>query len=207
MKKPFLFLFILNTAFLSFSQAVRGSYYDFLNQTESMPVKPNPSTLIIYRPENKEPLNEIRCFLKIEDDKGNDVTYDSSICTATYEWVNWRSDLTYITKIDATYFTSIFQRPYQGTVKNYQHTYYLSGGMATHQKIKKGKYKITVFTKVKDQNMFIYSTKEKPFDWISNTFEYDTENPTNVIFVSPLFTNNGFYKGGWKIDYLAPKYW
>ena len=144
MKKPFLFLFILNTAFLSFSQAVRGSYYDFLNQTESMPVKPNPSTLIIYRPENKEPLNEIRCFLKIEDDKGNDVTYDSSICTATYEWINWRSDLTYITKIDATYFTSIFQRPYQGTVKNYQHTYYLSGGMATHLNLKKGKYKITI---------------------------------------------------------------
>ena len=65
----------------------------------------------------------------------------------------------------------------------------------------KGKYKITVYTPVENQNMFTYSTETKPFEWQSNSFEYDTENPTNVIYVYPTFTQNGFYAGGWKIDY------
>ena len=146
---------------------------------------------------------DLRLF--IENDGINplalDVTYDKTFCTATYEWVNWRSDLTYITKKDARDFFSVFQKPYQGKVQNYQKSYYLSGGMATHLNLKKGKYKITVYTPVENQNMFTYSTETKPFEWQSNTFEYDTENPTNVIYVYPTFTQNGFYAGGWKIDY------
>ena len=90
----FLFLLILS------AQPLPGSYYDFLEQTENMEVKPNPATLIIYRPENKGQMNEIRCFIRLEDEKGNNVTYNKDFCTATYEWVNWRSDLTYITKKD-----------------------------------------------------------------------------------------------------------
>ena len=58
----------------------------------------NSSSLIIYRPENTNQLNEIRCFFKLEDMNGNDVTYEKSICSATYEWVTWRSDLSKITK-------------------------------------------------------------------------------------------------------------
>ena len=190
-----------------FSQPLPGSYYDFIEETENMVVKPNPATLIIYRPENRGEMNDIRCFIQIQDENETDVTYNKEILTATYEWVSWRSDLTYITKKDARNFFSVFQKPYQGKVQNYRKSYYLSGGMAMHLNLKKGKYKITVYTKVKDQNMFTYSTDTKPFDWQSNTLFYDTENPTNVIFVSPTFTDNGFYAGGWKIDYFAPEYW
>ena len=42
-------------------------------------------------------------------EEGKDVTYNKDFCTATYEWVNWRSDLTYITKKDARNFFSVFQ--------------------------------------------------------------------------------------------------
>ena len=40
----------------------------------------------------------------------------------------------------------------------------------------------------------------------SNTFYYDTNNPTKVIFVMPTADENGFYDGGWYIDYKAPKF-
>ena len=207
-KKSFLFtVFVFLFLQILPAQPLPGSYYDFIEQTENMEVKPNPATLIIYRPENKGQMNEIRCFLRIQDEEGKDVTYNKDFCTATYEWVNWRSDLTYITKKDARNFFSVFQKQYQGKVQNYKKSYYLSGGMATHLNLKKGKYKITVYTPVENQNMFTYSTETKPFEWKSNTFEYNTENPTNVIFVSPTFTENGFYAGGWKIDYFAPEHW
>ena len=49
----FLFLSILS------AQPLPGSYYDFLEQTENMEVKPNPATLIIYRPENKGEMNMV----------------------------------------------------------------------------------------------------------------------------------------------------
>ena len=46
----------------------------------------NPWELIIYRPENSSQINEIRCWLKLEDEAGNDVTYTAA--TATYEWIS-----------------------------------------------------------------------------------------------------------------------
>ena len=89
-----------------------------------------------------------------------------------------------------------------------QKTYYLEGGMAAHLNLQKGKYNITVYTP-KDQAG--YFTSQNPCsndgDWSSNTFYYDTENPTKVIFVVPTADDNGFYNGGWYIDYKAPKYY
>lgn len=134
----------------------------------------NPWELIIYRPENSSQINEIRCWLKLEDEAGNDVTYTAA--TATYEWMS---------------------RP--NVVNQFQKTWWLSGGMAIHLNLKKGKYKISVYTPV--DKMWPYKA-DKP--WTSNVFEYDTENPAKVIFVMPVKNDNGFYTGEWHIDYKAP---
>ena len=171
------FLLLISSAL--FAQPVPGSYYDFVDATKDMPAGHDKTALIIYRPDNIGVLNDIRCFLRIEDEKGKDITYDKKYITATYEWV------------------SIPDR-----ANNYKKKYYLSGGMAMHLKLKKGRYKISLFTPVDQQNNFIYPQVDtKPFQWESNVFEYNTENPTKVIFVTPTRNDNGFYNGGWVIDY------
>ena len=179
MRKAFFLLLIIS--FPLFAQPVPGSYYDFLDATKDLPAGHDKTSLIIYRPDNIGVLNDIRCFLRLENEQGNDVTY--SAATATYEWV------------------SIPDR-----INNYKKKYYLSGGMAMHLKLKKGRYKISLYTPVDQQNNFTYAEADvKPFQWESNVFEYNTENPTKVIFVSPTRNDNGFYNGGWVIDYRAGK--
>lgn len=161
----------------AFAQPVPGSYYDFIEATKDMDVGHDKTSLIIYRADNKSTMNDIRCFLKLEDEDGNDVTYTA--CTATYEWVR-----------------------IPNVVNQYKKKYYLSGGMAMHLKLKKGVYKISLYTPVDQQANFTYSDPSvEPFQWESNTFTYNTENPTKVIFVYPTYTENGFYSGGWVIDY------
>lgn len=169
--------------FLVFStiaaQPVPGSYYDFIDATKDLPAGHDKTSLIIYRPDNIGVLNDIRCFLRIENEAGQDVTYDKKTITASYEWV------------------SLPDR-----ANNYKKKYYLSGGMAMHLKLKKGRYKISLYTPVDQQNNFVYAEADtKPFQWESNVFEYNTENPTRVIFVTPTRNDNGFYNGGWIIDY------
>ena len=160
-----------------FSQPVPGSYFDFIDATKDMPAGHDKTSLIIYRPDNVGVLNDIRCFLRLEDEEGNDVTYTA--CTATYEWMS-TPDI----------------------IRNYKHTYFLSGGMAMHLKLKKGRYKISLYTPADQQNNFTYPQENtKPFQWESNVFEYNTENPTKVIFVKPTHNDNGFYNGGWIINY------
>ena len=179
MRKVFFVLLIVIAPL--FAQPVPGSYYDFLDATKDLQAGHDKTSLIIYRPDNIGVLNDIRCFLRLEDEQGNDVTY--SAATATYEWV------------------SIPDR-----INNYKKKYYLSGGMAMHLKLKKGRYKISLYTPVDQQNNFTYAeAAAKPFQWESNVFEYNTENPTKVIFVSPTRNDNGFYNGGWVIDYRAGK--
>ncbi len=185
LKTSFRFKFGL-TVFFSFfflstltSQPVPGSYNDFIDATKDLPAGHDKTSLIIYRPDNVGVLNDIRCFLRLEDEEGNDVTYSTTAVTATYEWV------------------SIPDR-----ANNYKKKYYLSGGMAMHLKLKKGRYKISLYTPVDQQNNFTYPQIETPpFQWESNVFEYNTENPTRVIFVTPTRNDNGFYNGGWVIDY------
>ena len=169
--------------FLLFStlcaQPLPGSYQDFTEATKDLPAGHDKTSLIIYRPDNIGVLNDIRCFLRIQDEAGQDITYDSSRITATYEWMS-TPDI----------------------IRNYKHTYFLSGGMAMHLKLKKGRYKISLYTPLDQQNNFTYAEADaKPLQWESNVFEYDTENPTKVIFVTPTRNDNGFYNGGWVIDY------
>ena len=173
------FLFFIFAASQLSAQPVPGSYYDFLDATKDLPAGHDKTSLIIYRPDNLGVLNDIRCFLRLEDESGKDVTYDKSVITATYEWVSIPDH-----------------------ANNYKKKYYLSGGMAMHLKLKKGRYKISLYTPVDQQNNFTYpQAGARPFQWESNVFEYNTENPTKVIFVYPTRNDNGFYNGGWKIDY------
>ncbi len=189
---------VLLTFFLSYTlaaQPVPGSYYDFVDATKDLPAGHDKTSLIIYRPDNVGVLNDIRCFLRIQDEAGQDITYDTSYITATYEWMS-TPDI----------------------IRNYKHTYFLSGGMAMHLKLKKGRYKISLYTPVNQQNNFVYPesgeeartalqsgvveySQPQAFQWESNVFEYNTENPTKVIFVTPTRNDNGFYNGGWVIDY------
>ena len=178
-KPHFIFLLSLIFSTMLYSQPLPGSYYDFIDATKDLPAGHDKTSLIIYRPDNLGVLNDIRCFLRLQDETGKDVTYDTTTITATYEWV------------------SIPDR-----ANNYKKKYYLSGGMAMHLKLKKGRYKISLYTPVDQQNNFVYAEADaKPFQWESNVFEYNTENPTKVIFVSPTRNDNGFYNGGWIIDY------
>lgn len=176
-KRRFFIAFFIIFSLSLFAQPVPGSYYDFIDATKDMSVTHDKQKLIIYRPENNGAMNDIRCFLRLEDENGNDVTYTSA--TATYEWVN-------IPDIPNLY----------------KKNYYLSGGMAMHLSLKKGKYKISFYTPKDKQNNFTYPVVgTKPFEWSSNVFEYNTENPTKVIFLTATTNDNGFYNGGWKIDY------
>lgn len=152
-------------------------------QSSSTDIHHNPWELIIYRPENNGDLNYVRCWIKLEDaHTGEDVTYTNA--KATYEWIS-----------------------IPDVVNNYRQTYYLDSGMAAHLNLKSGQYNITVYTP-KDKASFF--TSQNPCsnegDWTSNTFYYDTNNPTKVIFVMPTADENGFYDGGWYIDYKAPKF-
>lgn len=142
-------------------------------------VRFNPWELIIYRPENSWHINEKRCWLKICDMEGNDVT--RTCCKAWYFWVSNPREL-----------------------NNYESSCYLSGGMAMYMNIKKGRYKISVFT---PKSELVFASVSNKNDWVSNEFVYDTENPAKVIFVYPGADDNGFYSGQWIVSHRAPKFW
>ena len=163
------------------------------------PLHFNQWELLIYRPENSGQMNKVRCYLKIEDEEGNDVTF--SKCKATYYYAN---SLVKNPKENSKDFSAIFNRSAPRTVFNYRKKYFLEGGLVTYLLLQKGKYKISVYTP-SDQHFFV-KTPESP-EWTSNTFEYDTENPLKVIFVSPTANENGFYNGGWFISAKAPEYY
>lgn len=146
---------------------------------EQAPLRHNPWELILYRPEDADGMNEVRCWLRIEDEDGNDVTY--SAAKATYEWIS-----------------------IPGVVNQYERTYYLSGGMAMHLLLKGGAYTISFYTPADKQ---FGADVQNGGQWESNRFSYDTRNPAKVIFVSPTADGNGFYNGGWHIDYRAPRFW
>ena len=149
--------------------------------------------LIIYRPQNSENINEVRCWIKIEDENGNDVTYSQA--TAAYAWMDRPNEL-----------------------HRYQKSFYLSGGMACHLYLntRNGeKYRISVYTpKDHVENFPIAETLKT--DWDSSVFEYDSSkvensvdkryNPLKVIFVAPMANDNGFYEPHWDIHSRAPKY-
>ncbi len=190
----------------------------------SQEVKPNPWSLIIYRPNNIGQMNDIWCWVKLEDfETGQDVTY--SKVKAKFEWVentitverylNIGTPLTMQKdgnllqpqnklKLESTLWPTVARlfRP-EKIVKlyDYKKTYYLAGGMAMHLNLRPGKYRITVYTPKEKTNLF---ECENEGDWLSNEFIYNTENPTNVIFVTPTMNENCFYNGAWQINWKAP---
>lgn len=170
--------FQLNSMHFLISALFISILFIFPTTSELPDLKHNPWELIIYRPENSHQINEIRCYLKIEDENGNDVS--GAKVSATYEWIS-NPDV----------------------INNYKKSYYLLGGMAAHLRLKPGKYRFSVFTPEKELVNFSGKAKE---EWQSNIFEYDTENPAKVIFVIPEADDNGFYSGRWRIDYKAPKW-
>ena len=194
-KQSVLFIFLLyicNFSTLIFAQ----QKIQILN--DDSPLHFNQWELLIYRPENSGTMNNIRCWLKLEDENGNDVTY--SKCKATYYYAN---NVVKDKKAETMQFGSIFHRSAPRQVFEYQKTYFLEGGLVMYLLLQPGKYKISVYTP-KDQQ---YLAKiENKNEWTSNVFEYDTENPAKVLFVSPTANDNGFYNGGWHIDFKAPKY-
>ncbi len=166
MKKLFTFLIFF---FALFTNSINA---------EISQIKHNPWELIIYRPENSSNLNDIRCWLKIEDESGNEVS--KTKVKAKYEWIS---------------------NP--GTFYNYKKSIFINGGMAVHLNLKKGRYRFSVYTPESELKYFSGSAKEV---WTSNIFEYNTENPAKVIFIIPQSDNNGFYSGKWIIDYKSPEW-
>ncbi len=161
------------------------------------PVHPDPWSLIIFRPENPQPMNNVRCWVKLEDaESGEDVTFTKT--TAKYEWVN---ESIPIEKKNPRSLAAIFRVNRKVRLYDYERSRYLSGGMAMHLNLKKGKYKISVRTPADKAGLC--ETQNKG-DWESNEFFYDTDNPTNVIFVTPTVNDNGFFNGGWHVDYRSP---
>lgn len=157
--------------------------------------------LIIYRPQNNGEINEVRCYLQLLDENDEDVTFSS--CSAAYEWIENHYDFGSSQNLQEIFSSS----RKKNVLYHYKKSYFLSGSMAMHLTLKPGKYKIRFYTPVDKQNNFSYSIEgTKPYEWKSNTFEYDTQNPAKVIFVSPVVNENGFYNGSWHIDYKAPKY-
>ena len=139
-------------------------------------------SLEIYRPSNFSLMDEIPCLLKITDTEGNDAW--DKIISINYSWYN-----------------DMITNPH------WTHTYYngcFTGGAVIHLQMQAGVYKISVSTPQNHQRDYL---PENTDEWISNEFIYKTGSPAlKVIFVSPTANQNGFYTGGWHIDYRAPKY-
>ncbi len=149
-------------------------------------------SLQIYRPENKGVLNDIPCLIRITDMDGKDAS--ASITHISYNWyyelrtLNWRGE----PKMLNRYFDGCF-----------------TGGVILHLLTKPGKYLISVYTPLEKQQGYSDSHSQllgQRRTWESNTFTYDTKNPPKVIFVSPTANDNGFFNGGWHVDYRAPKF-
>ena len=136
---------------------------------------------IIYRPANKDELNEIRCYLKILDQEGNDVTEKIS---ASYAWIDQKEKL-----------------------YSYEKKYYLMGGMAMHVGIPEGKFSFIFYTPVEKQSLYPGAKKLGNKVWESRPYTVDSANLPKVFFVSPLADENGFFKGEWLMDYRAPKFY
>lgn len=159
-------------------------------------IKPNPWSLIIFRPDNIGAMNDVRCWIKLEDaETGEDVTFTKA--SAKYEWI-WETIT--VDKKNPKSLAALFKPNRIVNFHEYKRTWYLSGGMAMHLNLKPGKYKISFYTPKDKTNLYPCDNKE---DWISNIFTYDTTNPTNVIFLKPTMNDNGFYNGGWFISPYA----
>ena len=140
-------------------------------------------SLEIYRPSNFGLMDEIPCLLKITDEDGNDA---------------WDK----IISISVSWYDSMQSTPH------WSHTYYdgcFTGGAIVHLEMQRGTYRISVSTPPEHQRNYLENNSD---EWTSNEFVYRTGSPAlKVIFINPTANQNGFYTGGWHIDYRAPRYY
>lgn len=159
--------------------------------------------LEIYRPENFGALNTIPCLIRVTDQAGNDAS--DRISHLSYNWYyeiplpNWSRQPESLNR----YFNGCF-----------------TGGVVVHLLMQPGIYEISVYTPVDKQQDYkiaqvhtsgsaateTESTEAAPREWTSNTFTYNTAHKPNVIFISPVANENGFFCGSWHIDYKAPRF-
>ena len=152
------------------------------------------AALEIYRPENHGALNTIPCLIRVTDEDGADAS--DRIRHISYNWYyemplpNWSRQ----PKMLNRYFNGCF-----------------TGGVVVHLLMQPGRYLISVTTPVEKQQDYVIAERHSdaavPRAWVSNTFLYDTAHRPNVVFVSPTANDNGFFNGGWHIDYRAPRYY
>ncbi|MGP1588154.1 MAG: hypothetical protein ACTTHG_07435 [Treponemataceae bacterium] len=201
-KQIFVFLIFLFTAvFFNISSLFSQTAEQSFSTDTKFSVSPNPWSIIIYRPQNNYELNHVKCWITVTDAQtGEDVTYSDKI-KAKYEWV---ANTQILENNEPKSFFTMFKGQLRSFFLNYQKTYWLMGGVAMHLNIKPGKYIFSITTPYDETSLFPIKNSG---DWTSNRLFYDTENPTNVIFVCPSVDENGLYNGGWHIDYFAPKYW
>ena len=95
----------------------------------------NGFSLIIYRPENSKNINDLRCYIKIENENGEDI---SEKIPAWFEFVSEKGK-----------FSRFKKKPY------------LLGGMAAHVFLGTGKFKISVYTTKEDAEGFSLPEKIK----------------------------------------------
>ena len=147
--------------------------------------------LVVYRPQNSADINAVRCWIRVEDMDGNDVTYKNA--RASFAYMNRPDELSW-----------------------YRRSFYLEGGMACHLYLDPGKYRISVYTPKSHVECFSLPERLRT-DWDSDSFVYDSgiiensvdkddANLLRVIFVSPVADENWFYKPRWHVDYRAPSY-
>lgn len=146
--------------------------------------------LIVYRPQNSADINAVRCWVRIEDMDGNDVTHTAA--RAAYAYMDRPRELSW-----------------------YRRSFYIEGGMACHLYLNRGRYRISVFTPKSHVSDFPLPERLRA-DWDSDVFVYDSDivrnsvgegaNILRVIFVSPTANGDGFYEPHWKVDYRAPVY-
>ena len=149
--------------------------------------------LIVYRPENNEQINEVRCWIQLLDEDGNDVTHTKA--RAAYAWIDQPKKL-----------------------YRYEKSFYVSGGMVCHLYLdSRHGEKYTIRVRTPKAHVQDFPLPERlQVDWDSNDFVYDSANvrnsaedganPLKVIFVSPTANDNGFYEPRWLIDHRAPRY-
>ena len=148
----------------------------------SQEIHHSPWELVIYRPLNKGDINDVRCYLVLEDAQTGEIVTKTALRKASYQ---------YTSDLNTAYF--------------YQRDPYLCGDMMMILNIKPGKYWISLWTP-KDKAAFLENPKPRR-DWNSNRLYYNTDNPIKALFVRPTKNDNGFYDGSWEISTKAPQFW
>ena len=190
------------------------------------------AALEIYRPENYGALNTIPCLLRVTDLDGNDAS--AQIAHLSYNWYyelplpNWSRQPKTLNRYFNGCFTGgvvlhLLMKPGKYLISVYtpvdkQQDYAIaenhastaeSAGTAAEASTSAtvGNVPTADASGRRAGAAVISDVDTAPREWRSNTFAYDTAHKPRVIFVSPTANDNGFFNGGWHIDYKAPQFY